>query len=61
MNVTIGNVGTEGRMAVMAELVRKELLKLEGTFKVMSPTNILHLVTEAGGEGLSKVIQLVNN
>lgn len=47
MSVTIGSVGTECRMAVMAELVRKQLLKLEGNFKVMSPTNMSHLVTEA--------------
>lgn len=55
-----GSVRTECRMAVHGER-REEFLKLKGTFKIMSSTNLLHQVTKARREGLSKLIQLVNN
>lgn len=41
--------------------MRKKLLELEGTFKIVSPTHLSDQETEVRGEGSSKLIQIVNN
>lgn len=57
--VSMGNGRQDGYL--QGKRVRRELLKLEGTFKIMSLTYFSDQVTEAGEEGLHKFLSLVKN
>lgn len=63
MSVKIGSVGSDWQDGYSQGGVnsRRELLELEGTFKILPLIYLSNQVTEAGAEGLPSLISFVKN